>query len=131
MMPRNNADFQQSALFHGSPHPFTVGDVIEPRNKHRFGIVAFATPGIHTAKAFAKQTRLAGPGSVFQVEPVDPSEPTVYNPEQMRNAPEGHKEVISEKGFKVVKEVGHWAPNNTTYHSSAKANCKSAMCKTT
>jgi hypothetical protein len=53
-------------LFHASPHPFKVGDVVEPRDREH----AFATTSLGYAKRHLSQIR-GEEGSVFTVEPVD------------------------------------------------------------
>lgn len=87
-MPRNNADFQFSALYHGSEHPFAPGDVVEP-NKHMFG-KAYATPHAHVASMF-------GRGHVYQVEPIGDHEVEFADTESPF--------ITSKQGFKVIKKV--------------------------
>lgn len=128
-MGRNNADFQASALYHGSYHPFEIGDVVEPSASRK---LAFASPQLETARMFAKgvnrKTNTTG-GRVFEVEPVDPNEGKILEPVKMKGAYGHTTEVASQKGFKVVREVEHFAPDGKTIHKSAKANCRSKACK--
>lgn len=118
-MGRNNKDFQESALYHGTTHPFEVGDVVLPAktagvesgwkvNDPEGTVVgkdvdehAFATPDLETARHFAGIN--SGPNAkrhVFQVEPVDPTEPEIR---QGIDFPE----IRSKKGFKVIRRVSH------------------------
>lgn len=87
-MGRNNGDFQGSALYHGSEHPFEPGDTVKP-NKHIFG-KAYATHNPEIASMF-------GRGHVFQVEPIGETE-TEF-------ADTAAPFVSSKQGFKVVKKV--------------------------
>lgn len=87
-MGRNNSDFQESALYHGSEHPFEPGDVVKP-NKY-LGGVAFATPSMEGAAVF-------GRGHVFQVEALGKTE-TQYSDTPVPF-------VTSTDGFKVIKKV--------------------------
>lgn len=111
-MTRNNADFQASALFHGTVHPFQIGDIVEPRN----GNPAYATTDLeyatnHAGKKesleYSKATRSGRPedhaaaesieGRVFQVEPLDEAEATGKGDDKGN--------VMSSKGFRIVKQV--------------------------
>jgi hypothetical protein len=108
-MTRNNADFQASALFHGTVHPFQIGDIVEPRN----GNPAYATANLEYAKTHAgrredvESNRVANQqgheeaakitGKVFQVEPLDDAEATGKGDDKGN--------VMSAKGFRVVKRV--------------------------
>ena len=95
-MGRNNKDFQDQVLYHGSSHPFNVGDTVVPGG--RGNGVAFATPYIDHAKFYAGKK-----GSVFTVEPLPDDE--TYE-EQHEWAPNNEKGKLgymtSEKGFKVT-----------------------------
>ena len=74
-------------LFHGSDHDFSPGDIVEPRTEEH----AYATTGLHTARAFG--------GKVYEVEPVDPN--SVWD-RQMRHAGgETHYERLSASGYRV------------------------------
>jgi hypothetical protein len=118
-MTRNNADFQSSALFHGTVHPFQIGDIIEPRN----GNPAYATPRLEYAESHADRAlnqyweqakrenptynkpggkqydewEEENPPKVFQVEPIDEHEDT--------GTGEDKGNVKSTKGFRVIKQV--------------------------
>jgi hypothetical protein len=82
-MTRNNADFA-AGLFHGSYHPFEVGDIVSGNEN----MPAYATDSHKEAAKY---------GDVYQVEPlsVDDSYKT----------PTGTTNVESHKGFRVVKQV--------------------------
>jgi hypothetical protein len=98
-MTRNNADFRNSALFHGTAHPFKVGDIIEPR-MHKG---AFATTKQEVAEHYAwNRTReynwangTEEEPKVFQVEPVNEETVNKY----------GKNTVASVDGFRVVRQV--------------------------
>jgi hypothetical protein len=108
-MTRNNADFQASALFHGTVHPFQIGDIVEPRN----GNPAYATPTLEYAENHAgrredvEYNRIANQkgheeaskitGKVFEVEPIDETEDTGKG--------DSKGNVMSSKGFRVIKQV--------------------------
>lgn len=57
-MPRNH-EFKSSALYHGSAHPFKIGDIVEPRS---YAGVAYASTNRDVAAGY-------GP-NVYTVEPV-------------------------------------------------------------
>lgn len=96
-MPRPDGP-QFEKLYHGSREAdLEPGDLIEPRNYP--GIkepVAFAAPSKNVAKSFSQEGRL------YQVEPLEDDE-LVSRP--MRNYRGNPTEVISVKGFRVVKRV--------------------------
>ena len=120
-MGRNNADFQEAALFHGTVHPFKIGDVVTPMNGDLY---AYATTDVDYALDRAKRSldsywyrdkrnnptynTLGGkqydewenenPPKVFQVEPLDSTENTGFANEDKGN-------VKSTKGFRVIKQV--------------------------
>ena len=122
-MTRNNADFQASALYHGTLHPFQVGDIVEPRSNDGY---AYATPSIDYAEEHMRrqlggklweQAKEENPTyntptgkqyhqwlqeqkpKIFQVEPIDSSEVTPSS----KLEDEGN--FASKKGFRVVKQV--------------------------
>lgn len=115
-MARNNADFQDSALYHGTAHPFQVGDIIEPQGntnwKQSSGTHVYTTTDLETAKAYAEkaaykagvETKKFEP-RVFQVEPVEGSAVTpdanqrkeLFNPDA--------RTWFKAKKVRVVKEV--------------------------
>jgi hypothetical protein len=119
-MGRNNGDFQAQVLFHGSPHPFSIGDVVEPRN-YRGIPTAFAAPYESTAKVFAKRPG----GHVVAVEPVDQEEELLRRP--IKGFP-NQTEILSSKGYKVTKVVGHYSPDGKSYHKNSQAGCRSKLC---
>jgi hypothetical protein len=119
---RNNADFRQSALYHGTVHPFQAGDVVKPGEDREF---AYATTNLDYARTHADRrlssywekgkqqnptwNRPGGkqydewekenPARVFEVEPIGEPEPT-----SSRDL-EDKGNVKSKKGFRVVREV--------------------------
>lgn len=86
-------------MFHGSPHKFSVGDVVTPQRHDE----AYATSDPDSASNFGavegyRQTNLkSSEHKVFRVEPVDPSDVSV---EKVYGA----KHYKSKSGFKVVGE---------------------------
>jgi hypothetical protein len=117
-MGRNNADFQSSALYHGTTHPFTVGDIIEPRSQS----LAFATDnpalahlhaattveGLHNdllddegemSEANQKVADSITP-RVFTVEPLENDD--TYHEVRNPDDPKRIVEVSSRKGFRVT-----------------------------
>jgi hypothetical protein len=111
-MPRNNSDFQQAALFHGTVHPFQIGDAITPQGDEPY---AFATPDLDYAEEhaghretleYSRATRSGKPedhaaaakiaGRVFQVEPI--------SDDSFRHS-DNTDAVVSKTGFRVVKQV--------------------------
>lgn len=111
-MADRNLNFKASALYHGTTHPFSVGDVVEPRN----GNPAYATADLAYARNHAdrreiheyNKTAASGKsedhakaalitGQVYQVEALDKTEAT-GNGDSKGN-------VMSQKGFRVVKKV--------------------------
>ena len=111
-MANRNDEFKSSALYHGTVHPFSVGDIVEPRN----GNPAYATPSLEYATRHAdrreiheyNKTAASGraedhakaeliTGQVYQVEPLDATEKTGMGDDTGN--------VMSQKGFRVVKKV--------------------------
>jgi hypothetical protein len=88
-MGRNNKDFKETALYHGTSHPFEIGDMVTPsilRGEHDDR--AWATTDLAEADYF-------GGGRVYEVaglgdEEVHPEYPDVRT---------------SKTGFKVTREV--------------------------
>jgi len=114
-MGRNNADFHESVLYHGTVHPFQVGDVVEPREDHDGEKRAWATSDLGVAKDRAKdwvnykwndlsregknrswsEHQKNTPPRVFRVEPLGDVE---------QHDSEDYKAVSSKKGFRVLGE---------------------------
>ena len=92
-MGRNNEDFQNQVLYHGSPSVIPVGGLVEPRKG-----VAHATPDLGTATAFAKGFFGGGKGTVHIVEPLE-GDDSLFVPKKKPN------EIRSTKGFRVVGHV--------------------------
>jgi hypothetical protein len=104
-MGRNNKDFQTSALFHGTSHPFNDGDIVEPRlidpndsYSRASEAKAWASPDADSAFRFGSR-KLGRAANVFQVEPLEDGETKFLN-----NDPTSGQ-VYSRKGFRVVKKV--------------------------
>lgn len=97
-------------LFHGTTHPFEVGDIVEPRSRNTLPRVAFASEDLSLARTYAGilaergvtgggiRMGKTGPARVFEVAPVDPEENLTYH---------GHGKgiYVSRKGFRVIGEV--------------------------
>jgi hypothetical protein len=107
-MTRNNADFQQSALFHGTVHPFQIGDIIEPRNGNPVYAGSLEYAENHAARREDHEyNRIANEkgheeaakitGKVFEVEPLDETEETGKGDDKGN--------VMSSKGFRVIRQV--------------------------
>ena len=100
---------QQFELFHGTTHPFEIGDVVKPRLNSSGKREAFAGSDAEVAYKYAvhkSQTGEAVTGKqiagakgaeprVYKVEPVDPKEQLTGH-----GYPEGF--IVSRRGFKVV-----------------------------
>lgn len=85
-------------LFHGTQQEFKPGDVITPRSKK----VAHAAQDLGTARIFSKRDGV--PGRVYEVEPVGPFTDNDVWSQTMRHS-DGRREVVSNKGFRVIAEV--------------------------
>jgi hypothetical protein len=92
-MGRNNLDFQNQVLYHGSPSAIPVGGLVEPRKG-----LAHATPDLDKAKSFANGFFGGGKGTVHVVEPLE-GDDSLFVPKKKPG------EVRSEKGFRVVGHV--------------------------
>lgn len=113
------AEFQASALFHGTAHPFKEGDIVNPGSQDGY---AYATPDIDYANRRAHQAvpflwedlkkvnpdwntpngkqydqfKEETPPRVYQVEPIGETEDATQDE---------FKNVKSKQGFRVVKQV--------------------------
>lgn len=87
-MPRNNSDFVQSALYHGTDHPFKAGDVISPSFDAWQGGEVHASNSPTAASYFGAH--------VYEVEPLEDGEP-----EMVADHGEDGQHWVSRKGFKV------------------------------
>lgn len=97
-------DNLSKVLFHGTQEKLKPGDVIAPKERPGYGgAIAFATDNHGAAKAFATD-KDGNKGSIYHVEPLDPKE--VSQPMPIKGFKYGN-EVISKKGFKVIKKVPH------------------------
>lgn len=98
-------------MFHGTTHPFKVGDVVAPRQSHGTDKEAFASDDPWMSWEYAdRQSQSGETGSgtkirggkgriprVFRVEPVDPTE-------NLTNHDYGKNVFVSKKGYRVVNE---------------------------
>jgi len=97
-------DNLSQVLFHGTMAKLNPGDIISPKEVTGYGApLAFATDNHGAAKAFATDSD-GKKGHIYQVEPVDAQEISQSMP--IKGFKYGN-EVISKKGFKVVKRVPH------------------------
>ena len=109
-MGRNNADFKNQILYHGSQHPFEVGDVVTPQE----GEPAYATSDVRLAAYYAAIPYGDGPvvhkslpaGHIAVVEPLDAQEPETSTLTDKTNIV-----AKSTKGFRVIGKVGSLWPN--------------------
>ena len=100
-MTRNNADFRNQILFHGSDAMLKPGDIVLPGNK--VGAISAGTP-MDEAWATENQEDAADYGSnVYQVQHIEP--PSSGVPKEFREMNAGNNVYSSKKGFRVVKQV--------------------------
>ena len=99
-MSQNNLS---QVLFHGSMAKLKPGDIIKPQELPGYGApLAFATPHHSVARDFSVD-KDGNKGHIYHVEPLDASE--VSKPSTIKGGRDWETEVISKKGFKVVKRV--------------------------
>ena len=82
-MGRNNEDFQNQVLYHGSYHPFEVGDTVHP------------TSELMPAYAPSSRKEASTYGDVYEVTPISVS--------NSYKTPSGTTHYESNAGFKVIK----------------------------
>lgn len=99
-----NEEFKIAALYHGTNHPFQIGDEIVPGTHG----VAYATTNVGVAKAYATDKALYDERmspvleysvpKVYTVEPLDPDEagPDRYGTPEV---------TVSGRGFRVTGKV--------------------------
>jgi hypothetical protein len=93
------------SLYHGTSVELNEGDLIDPDKSHRPGRnLSFSTPSLSAAKRFSKNDEGAL-GFVYQVEPVDREDMDSTWAREMKYFKPRTTEVVSNKGFKVVKRV--------------------------
>lgn len=118
-MGRNKVDFQQSALYHGTIHPFEIGDVVTPSyGGGHDSEYAWATSDRESAENYARaaqdskwsermkqgerldypQHKEEHPQRVYEVQALGDEFAT--DPNRLQEGT-----VQSRKGFKVVKRV--------------------------
>lgn len=102
-MPRNNADFHNSILYHGSNHPFIAGDVVKPMEtpgQKSLGLPApthsYATDSPLIASIYGEK--------IYRVEPLDHEEVEKSRPLYAGSPPREAHYYTSKKGFKVLGE---------------------------
>jgi tRNA nucleotidyltransferase (CCA-adding enzyme) len=89
------------ALYHGTPKNLEGVTEISPEFSTRPGRnLSFATPSLPLAKGFAGEE-----GYVYQVEPTDRENTDDTWLRQMKHARKGALEVVSSKGFRVLRQV--------------------------
>ena len=93
------------ALYHGTRAELNEGDELSPEYSTRSDRrLTFATPSLAAAKRFSKDTE-GNFGHVYQVEPVDSEDTNATWARPMRYYTPKTTEVVSSKGFRVVKRV--------------------------
>jgi 5'-deoxynucleotidase YfbR-like HD superfamily hydrolase len=93
------------ALYHGTSVELNVGDIIDPAKSARPGRnLAFSTPSLSAAKRFSKNDE-GSLGFVYQVEPVDTEDLDSTWAREMKYFKPRTTEVVSNKGFRVVKRI--------------------------
>ena len=98
------SDNLSKVLFHGTLAKLNPGDIVHPTERPGYGgEYVFATDNHGAAKAFATD-KDGNKGHIYQVEPLDPQE--VSQPMPIKGFKYGN-EVVSKKGFKVIKRVPH------------------------
>lgn len=102
-MGRNNADFQNSVLFHGSHHAFQPGDTVLPRRELIPGAVDPDRPAFATDSPLVASTYTGDTGKVYTVEPIDHEEVKKSRP-FLNVGPDQHTAhyYTSQKGFRVT-----------------------------
>ena len=83
-------------LYHGSTENFVPGEYILPMTKS----FAHATPDIETAVFFAGEN-----SRIYEVEPLNPNDLRERFIKNIPVAADGMVEVLSETGFKVIREL--------------------------
>lgn len=98
------SDNLSKVLFHGTMAKLNPGDIISPKEVTGYGApLAFATDNHGAAKAFATDKE-GNKGNIYHVAPLDPQE--ISQPMPIKGFKYGN-EVVSKKGFKVIKRVPH------------------------
>jgi hypothetical protein len=100
-MTRNNADFRNQVLFHGTNAVLKPGDMVLPGDK-----VGAASAGTPMDEAWATENKEEAGDygtNVYQVQHVEP--PTSDVPKEFIEMNAGNNVYSSKKGFRVVKQV--------------------------
>lgn len=102
-MSRNNADFHNQIIFHGTSAVLKPGDIVLPGDK-----VGAASAGTPMDEAWATEDRDEaadyGP-NVYQVQHLEEPDADGGIPKEFREMNAGRNVYSSKKGFKVVKKV--------------------------
>lgn len=104
LIHENNSKIKITELYHGSQREFTEGDVITPQTKK----VAHATTSWPDAYNFSHHTNDEGvknAGNVYVVHPLDTNDTNSTWVRPMKYAPRNTQEVVSSKGFRVIKKI--------------------------
>lgn len=99
LLDERNTPHNITELYHGSPHEFAEGDVITPQTKK----VAHATRSWGDAYRFSVRNDV--PSNVYAVTPVDTEDKNATWVQPMRYSRRGTTEVVSSKGFRVLKKI--------------------------
>lgn len=93
------------ALYHGTRAELNEGDTISPEFSTRPGrTLSFSTPSLSAAKRFSKDNE-GNLGHVYQVHPVDTDDLDATWARPMKYFKPRTTEVVSSKGFRVVKRL--------------------------
>jgi hypothetical protein len=110
-MTRNNTDFKESALYHGTIHPFKEGDIVLPgssgfsyaTNNGGYAVRQANKQGVKNAMGPFKEDQGPPVPRVFTVKPVDNSEAETYETEVGKKL--GATQYRSKKGYVVTGEL--------------------------
>jgi hypothetical protein len=96
-----NEEFRNSALYHGTNHPFEIGDVVVPGTHG-----AYATIDAGVAKAYAEDKAMTevSPVNEYRIPKVYTVEPLDYD-EAGPDRYDTPGVTVSEKGFRVTGRV--------------------------
>jgi hypothetical protein len=104
LLDEQNVKHNITELYHGSPHEFAEGDVVTPKTKR----IAHATQSWRDAYGFSHRADASGvsqPSNVYAVTPVDTEDKDATWVQPMKYSRKGSTEVVSSKGFRVLKKI--------------------------